>query len=255
MRIAPLLLCTSFLAFTSARAADDFAAQSAAHDETMRQKYIAMVEANKEAIVEVEIAWSIKVDVSGKNQDTKEQKIRVNGTVVAENGTVILSLAHSDPTSMILNSGQIPPEMRSQIKIDSSVQSVKIIKADGSEVPAKVKLKDPDLGTMYIVPDKAEKVPFIKIDPANKPELLKSFISFTRLSQQMGRAPYYSLGYVAAGLEKPRRCFMAGGAGAAMPAFDDDGKCIGLFLKPNGLRDLVLVAPKEIADSLAQLAD
>jgi hypothetical protein len=264
MKFATILCLASTLAAGSARAADAvpatpeaaaFAKQYQSYDEGLRQKYLQIVETNKDAIIEVEIVWKMKISYQGQQQE-QEQKVRLNATVISEKGVIVMSLSNTDPAQMA-QVGGIPANMRNQVKIESDVQDVKIITNDGREIPAKVALKDTDLDIMYIMPKEAgkEKLPFIKLAKGSKIEVMKSCLSFTRHNQSVGRAIVYSMGYVAGEIKTPRRCFMAQAPAPAMPAFNEDGEGLGLFLRPSGLPGLMLVPAKDILSSMEQLED
>jgi S1-C subfamily serine protease len=264
MKFATILCLASTLATGSAMAADavpatpetaGFAKQYQTYDEALRQKYLKVVDANKDAVVEVEIVWKMKISVQGQQQE-QEQKVRLNATVIGEKGVIAMSISNTDPAQMAQLSG-VPANMRGQVKIEADVQEVKIITNDGREIPAKVALKDTDLDIMYIMPKEAgkEKLPFIKLAKDSKIEALKSCFSFTRHNQSVGRAIVYSMGYIASEIKTPRRCFIAQAPAPAMPAFNEDGEGLGLFLKPTGLPSLMLVPAKDILASMAQLED
>ncbi len=260
MKFANILCIASILAAGSALAADPVPAMPDAafaklyqnYDEALRQKYLKTVDANKDAIIEVEIVWKMKISAQGQQQE-QEQKIRLNATVLSEKGVIAMSLSNTDPAHLAQISG-LP---RNQVKIESDVQDAKIITNDGREIPAKVALKDTDLDIMYIVPKETgkEKFSFIKLTKDSKIEVMKPCLSFTRHNQSVGRALVYSQGYIAGEIKTPRRCFMAQAPAPAMPAFNEDGEGLGLFLKPTGLPSLMLVPAKDILSSMEQLED
>ena len=234
----------------------EFAGKYEAYDESQRQKFLQILQANKDAVIEVEIVWNIKVSVQGQQQQQQEQKIRLNGLVVNDAGVAVMSLSHSDP-AQIASVGGIPANMRGQVKVEADVKDVKIITNEAQEIAATVALKDTDLDLMFIVPKAPGKVklPFVKLAGGSKIELLKSFFSFTRLGQSVGRAVIIQPGLISGEITTPRRCFAANAIGPAMPAFNENGEALGLFLKPAGVPMLALVPAQQILESMKQLSE
>jgi hypothetical protein len=126
----------------------------------------------------------------------------------------------------------------SQFKFESELTDVKIVLADGTEIPAEVVLRDKDLDLAYLRPsDKpAKALPFVDLARDGKAQLLDEVIVVNRLNQVANRAPAVSIGRIEAIVDKPRTFYVLGqamwGYALGSPVFSLDGKLVGvLFLR------------------------
>ena len=193
------------------------------------------------AVVTVKLA--IKQSMSMGGRDSKsESKTDTTGTVIDPSGLTVVSLATTDPGSMVKDAYARAIAARggdmSQFKFESELSDVKIVLADGTEIPADVVLRDKDVDLAYLRPsDKpAKPLPFIDLKRDAKAQILDEVIVVNRLNQSANRAPAISIGRIEAIVDKPRTFYLLGGSmwgySLGAPVFSLDGKLVGiLFLR------------------------
>src|SRR5437899_2682910 len=143
------------------------------------------------------------MSMGGRDQKS-ESKTDTTGTVIDPSGLTVVSLATTDPGSMVKDAYARAIAARggdmSQFKFESELSDVKIVLADGTEIPADVVLRDKDLDLAYLRPsDKpAKPVPFIDLKRDAKAQVLDEVIVVNRLSQTANRAPAISVGRIEA---------------------------------------------------------
>lgn len=117
----------------------------------------------------------------------------------------------------------------------SSLSDVKITLADGTEIDAKLVLKDPDLDLAFIMPQKTDdtELPtfkYVPLDKNAKAEQLDAMIGLSRLDKSMNRECTVWMSRVAAVVTKPRTFYCGGAEGVGTPAFTEDGKTLGISI-------------------------
>ena len=168
----------------------------------------------------------------------QEQKVEAVGTVIHESGLTVLSYTMLDPTAMLnaAMAGAGGGLGEEKIEFKSDLSGVKIRLGDGTEVPARLVLKDDDLDLAFVLPtDKSKKLPFLKLDAkadAPKVKTLDEVVSLWRLGQALDRQPAVATGRVAAVVNKPRTFYVCGGIeqGIGGPAFLADGTPLGVMV-------------------------
>jgi len=231
-----MVLCVAVMSAGGPAVADD--AVDAAKD---------IESAYGKAVVHVEAVLTITMDgplaamVGGGDQ---EQKIEVVGTVVDPSGLIVVSNTNLDPTSAMgkieINAGG----QQMSMTLKGEVGEVKIRLADGTEIPARVVLKDEDLDLAFIAPkDKLDRktrnaLQSVELDePADKADKLDQTITLGRLGKDMNREGTVGLSRIKAVVTKPRRFYILGGTQPGAPVFDTKGKLLGISLfrkKPGG---------------------
>jgi len=226
----PWIICLAMAAVSFTARADD--AAKAGRD---------VLAKSQGAVVTVKLA--IKQSMSMGGRDSKsESKTDTTGTVIDPSGLTVVSLATTDPGSMVKDAYARAIASRggdmSQFKFESELSDVKIVLADGTEIPADVVLRDKDLDLAYLRPsDKpAKPLPFIDLKRDAKAQILDEVIVVNRLNQAANRAPAISVGRIEAIVDKPRTFYLLGGSmwgySLGAPVFSLDGKLVGiLFLR------------------------
>ena len=109
---------------------------------------------------------------------------------------------------------------------------------DGTEVPARIVLKDEDLDLAFLAPIKAldgpmqAKIAAIPLDNTTAPvDVLEPTIVVDRSSAGLNYIPTLGLGRVAAVLSKPRTCYLSNGGTLGLPVFNREGKIMGVFCR------------------------
>ncbi len=167
----------------------------------------------------------------------QEQKTESIGTVIDFSGMVVTSLSAVDqvrlmPTMKI----NIPEAGEATITFSSELHDLKYRLADGTEIPARIVLKDEDLDLAYIVPEKpldgdtkAKIVALPLTDPAPNAQVVDRTILLGRTGKGLNYTPTLNLGRITACIIKPRRCYL-GGAELGAPVFNAQGLLLGLFV-------------------------
>jgi hypothetical protein len=195
----------------------------------------------QDAVVTVRLA--IKQSMSFGGRDSKsESKTETTGTMIDPSGLTVVSLTTTDPGNAMKETYARAIAARggnpSQLKFDSEVSDVKIVLADGTEIPADVVLRDKDLDLAYLRPsDKpAKPLPFVDLSRDSKPQVLDEVVVVNRLNKAANRVPAVSVGRIEAIVDKPRTFYVLGeatwGYSLGAPVFSIDGQLIGiLFLR------------------------
>lgn len=168
----------------------------------------------------------------------QEQKVDAVGTVIDKSGLTVLSYTMLDPTAMLnaamagAGGGGLGEE---KIEFKSELSGVKIRLADGTEVAAKLVLKDDDLDLAFVLPtEKGKKLPFLSLDAkaeAPKVKALDPIIGVWRLPQALDRQAAVGVGRVAAVVNKPRTFYVCSGVESiGAPTFLGDGTPLGIMV-------------------------
>jgi len=195
-----------------------------------------LVRKHGNAVVTVSAVTKTKMSVLGQSQD-QEQKVETVGTVIDPSGLTVIAYSSIDSSAVM--AAMMKPMQNDQMKMDfkTEVSGVKLRLADGTEVPAKLKLKDPDLDLAFVVPDDASeegkklagKYASISLDGgAATVEQAENVITLGRLGAAMDRQVSVSMERVVAVVSKPRLLFVVSMTEAGAPAFTADGKLLGI---------------------------
>jgi hypothetical protein len=112
---------------------------------------------------------------------------------------------------------------------------------DGSEVPAKILLKDNDLDLAYVLPiagekssegKKREAFPFVPSKQGNfqSPAVLDGVVSMSKLGRNLYRQSTLRRGWVNAVIEKPRQYYVIENTSPGTPVFDKRGTWLGVVV-------------------------
>jgi len=176
-------------------------------------------------------------------QKIHEREAQGCGTVVDPAGLMIVSGSH---LGLPLKEG----------KLDIRESSLKALRPDGSEVPMKILLTDPDLELAILAPEQpaagqAALFKAVAWDPDVKAELLADLLVLGRLDKNLGNQPVAEPGKVNAVERKPRTIYFSNiishSEHAGVPVFLADGRLLGICLG-----DQTLLATGELQDLLDQ---
>ena len=235
-RMLAMVLCVAMMSAGGLAVADD-AVEMAKDIESGYGKAVVHVE----AVLTITMDGPLAAMVGGGD---KEQKIEVVGTVVDPSGLTVVSNTALDPTSAMgkieINAGG----QQMSMTLKGEVGEVKIRLSDGTEIPARVVLKDEDLDLAFIAPtEKLDKkaraaMQSVELDQAaDKAEKLAQTITLGRLGKDMNRELTVGLARIKAVVTKPRTFYVLGGTQPGTPVFDMKGKLLGISLfrkKPGG---------------------
>lgn len=192
-----------------------------------------IVEKWQDAVITVRLVVKVTTSYGGTEANEREVKSDANGTVIAPNGLTVVSLTNMDPGE-IFKRVRMPtiPGMPS-FNVDTQITDVKLRLADGTEVPAKVILRDKDLDLAFVRPTEELPQPFAAVDLAQSaaPQLLDQVVTLNRLAGFGDWAIAPRVDRIQAIIPKPRTLYVPqGGDEVGTPAFSVDGRLIGITL-------------------------
>jgi S1-C subfamily serine protease len=185
---------------------------------------------NQQAVVTVQVVLKMSYSGAAKSSETRQE---ITGTVVDPSGLTVLALSAADPSEMYQ---RMMSEQGSQNKLETEVTDLKILLADGTELPAEIVLRDKDLDLAFIRPKSKPATPMAAVDLSKSApaQLLDEIITLNRLNSAAGRAYSASVERISAVIQKPRTFYIPDSSMTATtlgsPAFALDGKIVGLFV-------------------------
>ena len=183
---------------------------------------------NQQAVVTVQEV--LKITASGKSSETRQD---LTGTVVDPSGLTVLALSACDPSEMYQ---RMMAEQGAQYKLDIEVTDLRILQADGTELPAEIVLRDKDLDLAFIRPKAKLGSPMAAVDLSKSApvQLLDEVITLNRLNSAAGRAYAASVERISAVIQKPRTFYIPDSTMTTTtlgsPAFSLDGKVVGVLV-------------------------
>lgn len=208
-------------------------------DEAVKQAGKIMQDYSK-AVVAVEAVLTISAEGSlaslvGANQ---EQKVQITGTVVDPSGLTVVSYVNLNPASAVKNAKvRGPGGQEMSLSLKGELSDVKICLPDGTEIPARVVMKDEDLDMAFIMPkDKLDSQAAGQIQavdlakPAPKAQRLDQMVRLGRLGKDMNRELVIDIDRISAIIAKPRTLYIVGGAQPGAPVFAMNGELLGIVI-------------------------
>jgi hypothetical protein len=182
----------------------------------------------EKAVVSLDLVF--KIEVKGGGGEAREQKGHGQATIVDPSGLAVASLTAINPKQN-RNTGH------GVVQLVGTVQEAKYHLADGTEIPARVVLKDEDTDLAFLAPlkpldaeTKAKITVIAMSDAATAPEVLDPTILIRRGGDAQDYVPMLDLGRISAILSKPRTCYNTTKMLTGSPAFDKQGKVFGVFV-------------------------
>jgi hypothetical protein len=239
------LILTALLAL--APAARALSKAEAAAGRAVLQRYA-------DAIVGVEMVVTLKGMQGDRPLPSREQKREINGTFVSPTGLTVLSLGSIDPRN------GLPPGMLGQMRFEEpEFKEVKLRLANGTEIPARMVLKDADLDLVFIAPESppAAALPFVDLTRPAKPVILDTYYDISRSSKAAQRVPAVRVVNVIGIIEKPRQYILASDYSPGCPVFDGKGNLLGISVRhvAGGQAAGIIILPAAgVAEIAAQAA-
>jgi hypothetical protein len=220
------------------------AAGLAAGAEDVRTMARGLLEKHSGAVVTVKLVLKRRVVVQGQERGSSESQVEILGTVISPTGLTVVADSDSDPSSLFTNDSDGP-------KVDTDTSDVKLLLADGREVPARFVLRDRDLDLAFIQPEGADlKIPYLALEGGRVPQPLDDVVFLYRAGKNLNREVCVSIGQVQVVVKKPRTFVvsepMTALAALGGPAFDAQGSLIGLVVlrrSPSAAADARLRGP------------
>ena len=182
----------------------------------------------------VSVTVRLEISAGGRSMPPQEQKPEALGTIIAEDGLTVLSLNKVDPTASILSQLRSPGA-----SVNVNYTEVMLLMQDGTEVPAKLLLKDVDLDLAFVLPIKERKeeykeVIFSPVPPqasdTKNPLILDEVVSIGKLKQTLYRQSTLRRGWVNAVITKPRQYFVIENTAPGTPVFNKTGDWLGVVV-------------------------
>ena len=192
-----------------------------------------LLKENANCVTWVSVTVKLEISAGGRSLPPQEQKLEALGTIIAKDGLTVLSLNTVDPTANILSRLRSPGA-----SVNVNYTEVMLLMQDGTEVPAKLLLKDSDLDLAYVLPIKERKeeykdAVFSKVPNSvegNTPLILDEVVSLGKLRKTLYRQSTLRRGWVNAVIEKPRQYFVIENTFPGTPVFDKNGKWLGVVV-------------------------
>ncbi|RKX71514.1 hypothetical protein DRP53_01275 [candidate division WOR-3 bacterium] len=187
----------------------------------------------QESVITAKITTRYQMEIGGREMFKTENLLEVTAVIIDESGLSVLSLSNTDPTRLFSSFSPTPDLPRRSW--ESSISDVKMILADGEEIPADVVLRDKDLDLIFIRPKRSgRKYCHIDLTKDARPQLMEKIYVLSRLGRVADRAPFISLARIQAIVTKPRTFYICGLSGMenglGAPVFTADGKVIGILV-------------------------
>ncbi len=225
------------------------------------QTWRSLLEKHAECVTWVSVTVRVEVSTGGRSMPAQEQKLEALGTVISKDGLTVLSLNTVDPTSNILSRLRNPGA-----SVQVKYTEVLILMKDGTEVPAKLLLKDIDLDLAFVLPiadsiEIQDGINFSPVPTAKKPsknslQVLDEVVSVSKLGRNLYRQSTLRRGWVNAVIEKPRKYFVIENIGLGTPIFSRFGEWLGVVVykmdrgRPSGVVTLPSDDILEIAEQV-----
>ncbi len=187
---------------------------------------------HEHAVVKVKLVLRFKLFMNGNEIRNSENKIEATGTVLDPAGLTIISLSMTDPgkfATLKLQSQFAPGKM----DVESDLNEVIIIQPDGTELPAKVILRDKDLDLAFVQPVEKPAKPLSAVDTKQTSQLqiLDTIFVLSRLGKVAGSVPSIVTDRIQAVMKKPRLFYVPHkSTDLGAPVFNRAGKWIGNLL-------------------------
>jgi hypothetical protein len=147
-----------------------------------------------------------------------------------------MPLSVTDPSAMMESMMSNMGEAGNQFKMDTSLGDVKVLLADGKEMPAQVVLRDKDLDLAFVrtTEKPAQPLPFVDLGQSGEVQVLDQVVALNRMGKVANRASSVSLERIEAIVKKPRTLYVPGKdptqSGMGSPVFTLDGKVLGMVV-------------------------
>ncbi len=230
--------------------------------EDPKKEWRSLLSKYADSVTWVSATVRVEASVGGRSLPPQEQKLEALGTVIADDGLTVLSLTKVDPTSNILARLRSPGA-----SVQVHYTEVLILMEDGTEIPARLLLKDVDLDLAFVLPiaeSDALREGFVfpalpsprKSKMTLEPEVLDEVVSIAKLGRNLYRNSTLRKGWVNAVIQKPRDYLVIENTEPGTPVFDRLGRWLGVVVykmdsgRPSAIVTLPVEDVMEIADQV-----
>ena len=186
-----------------------------------------------DAVVTVLGTAKVRVSQGGREVQNRDERIQATATMLDASGLAVMSLAAIDPTDLIM--AQVARANRPgapEVTVSAESSDVRYRLGDGSEVPARVVLRDKDLDLAFLRPVEKLGTPAVSVDLATaKPQPIDLLVVLQRLPEVAGWQAMAAFATVQAIVEKPRLFYLVTSGAFGAPVFDTGGRFVGVVLR------------------------
>jgi hypothetical protein len=220
-----------------------------------------------DAVITVRLVLKRRMVYQGREQGSSDVEMEISGTVLTPSGLTVVSDTASNPSGSSLGGG-------GDTRIDTDTTDVKLVLADGREVPARFVLRDTDLDLAFLQPEeKGLSLPAVDLahGAASVPQALDPLLFLYRLGKTLGRQPAVAVADVRTVVPRPRTFLVSdmvtGLMALGCPAFDGAGRPVGIVVMrrspapttpPSGVREMlelmtpVVITAPDVLDLVTQ---
>jgi len=176
----------------------------------------AILDVNQQALVEIRAVVKLSMESADLPlpNSNEAQHVMVSAVVIDPSGLAVASATLINPISAIpAISFEINGEKKS-IAMKGVLSDIKMVMADGTEIPAKLVLEDHDLDLAFFMPmhgdtDKPAAFRCVTCSARAKPDLFDKIVVIDRLSETLNREATVGIHRINAIVEKPRTFFVS----------------------------------------------
>lgn len=215
-------LCISMLTF--------FSSQSIAADAITKAGQ-GIIKNYADSIAHIEGTFKVTAKIPGMGSQKHDSTIDTLATIVNSSGLVVTSYSMLDAVYLTPSVEQMGQNGPMTIKLSGEIGEIRIRYADGTKVPAKVVLKDPEMDLAFLMP--TEKISAQKgLDkaPSAEADIFEQIIALKQASALAKYQPTLQIGRIAGILKKPQKLYITEDFGAGLPVFSVGGKLLGISL-------------------------
>jgi hypothetical protein len=234
-----------------------------ADDEQFKKTGREVYDKHSDSVLFVTFTVKINMQLSGQGHQAHEQSLESLGTVIREDGLILI------PNSSIDIAGQIraqlqqsaPPDLK--FDITTTAKNIKVILPDGSEVKADLVLQDADLDLAFIMPeppgDGEEPVswkPVTLAKDAPRQRVLDDIFILGRLDRNVNRMANIRVGRIESAIRRPRLIYRTNVPALGVPSFNTDGEMTGVFVRQTtgpGAGQFIIRPPKDVIKIVEQI--
>ena len=203
---------------------------SAAEPEAAQRAARSLLASKADAVVVIRATVSMTVTAGDQPSQTQDRALETLGTVVDPSGLVVVAAASIDPGAFADGRTVQTPAGPMRLAVVSEVKEAFLVLADGTELPAKVVLKDKDLNLALLAPVTKAAQPLVGVDTSTAGELkvADEVVVLGRMGKGLERAPRVDVDSVCAAISKPRPLAVIHLPYPGCPVFDLEGRFAGL---------------------------
>jgi hypothetical protein len=195
-----------------------------------------------DTIVGVRCTIVMRLVIGDHAMPPSEQKIDINGTMIADSGLTVTAFSAIDPKAIFEASrAQFNNSNQSVDLGQTDFKALRLRLADGTEIPARIAGKDPARDLMFLMPDDAAAAgrrPFTYVNLNETPEAAKvlgDYFHLSRAGEVLQRVLLVRPSTVTGIIERPNRLLLVStdsfGDALGCPVFDSDGNVLGICVR------------------------